>query len=918
MNCSRLLLLALLCWYIPIAVSGNTTDSAEITLDPAAADTAAAGALPAIDRMPEVISRVPPAYPPELVKRGIEGTVVLDCVVDDSGTVDSVAVVRGVHPALDSAAAAALRQFHFRPAMAGAVPVPVLLQYEIPFTLVEVAGKTGKFVNLQGTLRESGTRAPIADAMVVVTFTDTTADSSLPVPFGTYLREIGSFDGQHLEERSIVTLTDSTGRFRFTSLPAGPITISSPLPGYEKLDEQELISHAEALEVTYYMRRVTYNDYEVVVYGKVEEKEVVRRQLTLSEVRKIPGLGNDAVRVVQAMPGVGRPSFGSGDIIVRGAPTWDSKFYLDGIEIPLLYHFGGLKSIYNPDALESIDFYPGGWSTRYGGAIAGVIEIKGRKPKSDRWHGQVDLNLIDGSILAEGPVNKNISLMVSARRSFIGDLASWYFKKFPDQFPISVTPYYYDILARSDISFSKNNHCFLTVLHSRDSLGVFVPSMQGGSSEVTEATSSLGVKILFTTMLAGWDWQPSTVLGNSFRYAFTPAIADQSYFGYVKVNEKSYMHHFRDELTWTPSKIVKFALGADVNVIDENLALQIPSGSGAINRDTTNNWYIGNVAAYANLTLKPMEHLQLQSGLRYDYYPELIHDGGIVPEYWNYQSFNNNRGFSGDPSLRVSGRYQLDGKHTIKASVGNYNQTPQPIGQVIHKTWGTPTMPTTKAAHYLAGYEWQITDLIGVDLQGYMNRQWDLPRQATEEDQRTNPGVLWLDNGKGRMKGIELMLRHNNNGRFFGWIAYTFSKSERWDPNKSEWTLFSEDETHHLQLLASWHLPREWDAGFRVRYVTGKPTTPVIDAVEYEQYSSYVPVYGKTNSARMDPFFQIDVRIDKKFVYKKWMFSTYLDVQNLSWLFYKSPEMVIPNYDYTDKQTASMIIQPALGVKAEF
>jgi hypothetical protein len=88
--------------------------------------------------------------------------------------------------------------------------------------------------------------------------------------------------------------------------------------------------------------------------------------------------------------------------------------------------------------------------------------------------------------------------------------------------------------------------------------------------------------------------------------------------------------------------------------------------------------------------------------------------------------------------------------------------------------------------------------------------------------------------------------------------------------------------------------------------------------VENEPYNYFEPIYGAENSTRMDPFFQIDVRIDKKFVYRTWMLSLYCDVQNLSWLFYKSPEMVVWNYDYTAKQNVSNIIQPALGFKAEF
>ena len=671
----------------------------------AVADKAVVDSLPPIDKMPVAIRRVAPAYPSELSRQGVEGVVLLDCLLSDSGTIDSVAVVKGVHPRLDSSAVAAIRGFKFSPAMSAGRPVPVLLQYEIPFSLVEIASRVEKYANVQGTLRESGTRSPIPYSLVVISFPDSIADTSISLSFSSYLKKIGSFEGQHCEEKKLVTLTDSLGRFRFYSLPACSVFITAPLPGYEVLKEHELIRYGEELAVTYYTRRISYNNYEIVVYGKTEEKEVERRQLTLAEVRKIPGLGNDALKVVQAMPGVSRPSFASGDIIVRGAPNWDSKFFIDGIAIPRLYHFGGLKSIYNSDALEKIDFYPGGWSTRYGGATAGIIEITGRQAKNDRWHGQLDLNLMDGSCFAEGPINKNVSLLVSARRGFIGDILSWYIDRHPGDFPFSLAPYYYDILVRSDISISKNNKLFFTLLRSRDSLGIFVPIMQGGSSEVNGSANSLNMKIQFTTGLAGWNFRIQPKLDNSLRYSFTVSDDNQSEFGYAASKQRAYEHYIRDELTFTPSSAIKLSGGADVNLINENIAIDVVGGKGNIHRDTANGWLFGVVGAYANVTINPTDALQLMPGIRYDYYPELIHHGGIVPEFWDYKSFNNHQGISGEPSLRLSGRYRLSDNQTLKAAIGNYNQTPKPIGQVIHKTWGDPTMPTTKATHYLAGYE---------------------------------------------------------------------------------------------------------------------------------------------------------------------------------------------------------------------
>ena len=291
---------------------------------------------------------------------------------------------------------------------------------------------------------------------------------------------------------------------------------------------------------------------------------------------------------------------------------------------------------------------------------------------------------MDGSCFVEGPVGKKVSMLVSARRGFIGDVVRWYIDRHPDDFSFSIAPYYYDILARTDISLSKNNACFFTLLNSRDSLGLFMPSVQGGSSEITGSTNSLGIKIQFTTGLIGLDSRISRKLSNQLRYSYTIHDYDMSAFGYSSADERMYRHHFRDELTFSPSSALQISGGADVSLTEIDLALLIAGGKGVVKRDTTNNWLFGLVGAYAFLTIKPTDALQLQPGIRYDYFPELIHHGGIVPEFWRYRSFDNNQGPSGEPSARLSVRYRLNENHIVKAAAGNYSQTPQPVGQVIH------------------------------------------------------------------------------------------------------------------------------------------------------------------------------------------------------------------------------------------
>ncbi len=874
--------------------------------------------LPPIEKMPELKEFVEAEYPEEIYKQGIEGTVLMELLVSDSGTVDSVSVVKSLHPVLDGNAMKAAYKFTFTPAIAGGEPVPVLIQYEYRFELKEIVKKIKKYVNFKGTLIERGTKKPIADAMVVLHFLDTLADTTLPVPFSTYLEQLGTFKNQYIEENRLVTITDSAGQFSFYSLPTGPIEITAPLPGYEEFSETEYIAPNEEVTVTYYIRRVSYSDYEIVVYYKKEEKEVSRRQLNITEVKKIPGLGGDAVKVVQALPGVARPTFGGGQVIVRGAPTWDSNFFLDGVQIPQLYHFGGIKSTYMSDALESVDFYPGGFSTRYGEAVAGVVEITGRNAKKDRWRGFADLSFQDGSFMVEGPIGDKLGLIVSARRSFAGELLGLFLETSDLNIPYTVSPFYWDYIARLNYNLAKDNTMFVTLFGSKDRLDFIYPEVQGGSKEIDEDIDKLEMELQFYMGLWGWDWDIRKNMKNSLRYSFTRGYSFISPFGFMKMREDYNIHYIRDQFSLLANDKLTWNFGADINFLFEDLLLIFPDQDeiGGVYRDTSDNWIFSNFAAYVNLEWRPSEKWLIIPGLRYDYYSHLKHNGSIVPEFWNYESFNNERGISGDPSLRVTGRYEFKEDHTAKFAIGNYTQTPQPNGMTIHKDYGDPFMSTTKAAHYVLGYEWQITDLIHLDVQGYFNRQWDVPRSSDSTD--LDQSRLWYNDGKRRMMGIEIMLRHDQSERFFGWISYSLSHSEVYDNLGQKYVLFDDDEPNHLEVVGSWHLRRDWDIGFRARYVTGKPETPIKKVKYYENFQIYIPEYGEPNSVRVNPFFQIDVRVDKKWVFDKWMFSIYLDMQNLSYFIYKSPEFTIYNFDYSDKQTISNIFFPALGFRAEF
>ena len=787
----------------------------------------------AIDKMPEITEFVDAQYPEELADEGVAGIVLLELIVSETGSVDSVWVVRPLHPLLDALALDAASRFKFSPAEVNGEPVAVMLQYEYAFTPPKPeTAPSGE--NAGGETVAADTTAAAGD------------------------------DAHNLDDA-----------------------------------------------------------YELTVYGREEVKEVAHHRISISEVRRLPGLGGDAARAVQAMPGVARPAFGGSEVAVRGAPGWASRYFLDGMSVPLLYHVAGTSSIYPSEAIEGVDFFPGGFSSRYGGAVGGVIEMKPRRSRTDRLRGYADLSMLNGEVFIEGPINESVAFMAAGRRGFAGDLLNLYFKiTDPDAKSASLAPFYWDYLLRADIAINENNHLYVSLLGSRDSIGVFIPGMDRGSVEIDGELDRFGMMIMFHSIMLGLDSRLSDRWENRLRLSLTYAESRMAAFGMLTINEKPYIGHMRNEFRFKANEALTVNIGADIELLNHSMVMTMNSGQNIIVRDTMDNILYGILGGYMSFEWRPTERLLVIPSIRYDCYPELNYFGSLVPPFWEYGIIDNRQGLSGEPAFRLSGRYQVAAGHTAKAAVGTYSKTPEPMGMVTHDIWGEPDMPATKATQYVAGYEWQISDLLNLDVQTYLNRMWDVPRMYNGEidfdPERTTGQRNMMHDGRDRTYGLELMLRRARSDKFFGWISYTLSRSETWSKADGRYILSSRDEPHHLQLLGSWKLPKNYEFGVRTRFVSGKPTSPIVGTVEDENDKRIRPVYGENNSTRHDPFFQVDLRLDKALEREKYKLSFSVDLQNVFWPLYKSPEITFWNYNYTEKMYIGMIPMISTGIRLEF
>jgi outer membrane receptor protein involved in Fe transport len=173
----------------------------------------------------------------------------------------------------------------------------------------------------------------------------------------------------------------------------------------------------------------------------------------------------------------------------------------------------------------------------------------------------------------------------------------------------------------------------------------------------------------------------------------------------------------------------------------------------------------------------------------------------------------------------------------------------------------------------------------------------------------------FVNGGKGRVFGLEVSAKVDPRGRFFGYLSYTLSRSERMDRDEG-YKLFDYDQPHILTLSGVYRLGRGWEAGLTFRVVSGNLSTQVIGAIYNKDTGLYSPVYGSLNAIRSPYFHRLDLRIEKLWKFSSWKLAAYLDVLNV----YNAGNIEGVAYDYEYRQrvnVSGLPILPNIGLRGE-
>jgi TonB family protein len=747
-----------------------------------------------------------------------------------SGEVTEVEVVRGAGEPFDAAVVAGARRFRFQPATMGGEAIEVRVPYVHHFVAPQrpaapaEAGPKRDAV-LEGIVQERGTRATPQGLVVVA--------------------RVGAFEA--------TAATDGQGRFRL-ELPAGEAELRVVDAAHKPFLQRETLSANESLRVKYLVDRVTYGGYESVVYAAKERTEVSRTTLTGRELTRIPGTFGDPFRVVTVLPGVTTVMSLLPYPIVRGSSPGNTGILLDNVRLPLLFHLFGGPAIVHPEFIERIDFYPGGFPVQYGGYTGGIIDGLTKRP-SPEPRTELDLGLLAaGAYLRRHVDALETTVTLAGRIGYPGFLLS------------AISPTiglsYWDYQARLD-GKAGGGHWTVFAYGARDHLET---GTQNEDGSVTMATA-----LLLETHHLDLRWRTGDE--DREKLARLVLLWDRSQSGTSSdTRAVGVQPQFRMRRKLADGLTFFGGLDASYRHVETTRSETAQKALAALGGYLQDDGIVAGVGAFAQLAWRPLDALTVIPGVRGD----LMQDASAQRS-------------SVDPRLLV--RWRLSGGDgggtTIKAVAGVYHQPPRlalPLPGADEAKLSYDLLASRQAS---LGAEVKLAPGLELDVQGYYNANspvlFDLSTNQSlasilneppalapgvepppvPRTNRTQEAVARLATPlDGRAYGVEWLLRKRDISGFFGWLAYTLSKSERL--RDGAWVPFDFDRRHILNAVAGVKLPRNWEVGARVLLQTGTPVTNV---------------HGY-NAGRTAPQLRVDLRVDKRAVWNRWLLDFYVDVIN--------------------------------------
>lgn len=624
-------------------------------------------------------------------------------------------------------------------------------------------------------------------------------------------------------------------------------------------------------------------------YRTTPESPLSLRNITSEEVQKNAGSNRDVSKAILSFPGVGSTATFRNDLFIRGGASSENKFFVDGIEVPVINHFqaqgasGGPRGILTVDFIRDVDFYSGAFPAERNGVLSSLFEFNLKAARKDKFGYKGIVGLDDLQLMADGPLSKDQSWtgLFSVRKSNLQLLFS--------AIGLPFLPSYYDATFKVSKKFQSGDEFFVLGIGAIDRFE-FNDDAEPTLDNLTlidrlpnspQWNYTIGAGYRRLTENGNWlfTWSRNMLDNQSTKYFRNIEQAENLLYDYhsqeaenkIRIDRKlkfgNFQFSFGGNLNFANYKNNSIIRAVNQTQIDEdNLDVNLNLFQYGMYVQTSTNFF--------------QKALQISLGARVD-----------ASDY-SSQMENPLEQFS--PRFSLS--YKFAPQFAFNFNTGIYHQLPTYLALGFGENgnyFNQNSLKYIQNTHLVGGFEFNGKNNLRITVEGYFkqykNYLFSLRNQVSLANLGGDFGVVGnepLDSrGKGETYGLELLVQKRTLKDFYGIAAYTFGYS-KFSNAEGEFLPSSWDSRHILSLTAGKYFSKNWNLGMRFRMQSGLPETP------YDlERSAFVenwnvangPLYdySQLNTLRGNLAHQLDVRVEKKWSFSKWQMTAYMDVVNV-------------------------------------
>ena len=754
---------------------------------------------------------------------------------------------------------------------------PLLLMLALPLTALSQTG------TIEGTVYDGSTNAPLVGAEVHILGTD---------------------------ERQT---TDTAGKFWFIEIAPGTYTVSIVHARYDTSTETDInVTAGHTTQIKLYLGEVLMLE-EVVVEGQRLRPTISRKDIRGSELRRIPGVANDALKGLTTLPSIGVPNDYFGILYIRGSEPGSNIYYFDRTPLGYPFHWGGLLSTVSSEVIEKIDIYAGGYGAEFGLDAQSVLDIHSRDSLEQQRSGKFNLNILYSEGMLERRIGDEGYVSIAGRRSYIDLIVG----RFIDgQFP-----YFSDYQLKFAYPLGEKHHLTLNTFAATDHFHV----EEATSVKVTEVREVDDGKVETETQTFEGG-RTSAYFKNGFnaqgihlRSNFTENLTSQlsltrSFnfltinfeapitgpgdlgldgepvsevdYGHYDINIKVPVYTLREDVSYRLNLRPDAVSGQSTPAALETGVLLSFSPANSFEDSRIPQYEVQQYEEFGNdVVIEEWELVRIEEK-HYEFGHDFLRAEGYLQGRYDPLPF-----LSGALGLRldyldVTGQLSIQPRGSLSLALpsgsnlrlayGHYEQSPQPH-QILSEN-GNPALESSLARHYIVELEHELSAQTEVKFATYYKAM----QKLVTADEIAN----YLNQGTAYVGGVEAFLRHRVSDKFFGWISYAYTHAERRENPGESYHPYFFDNTNIVSVVANYNFTPNFEIGAKWQYLSGTSEVPISSIVLIQDpltrgLNPLLASVDESLTAELTPYHKLDLRMSYKFNFMGLRVGGFLDILNV-------------------------------------